>query len=220
MSGPIQAVIFDLDGLLVDSEPLQIMAWREYLDGLGVALPPEVLSEMYGLRLTDASKVVVRLLELDVTPEIVARDRDRRFLEMVPGAIEPRPGAREIVQELHRRDMPMALATSGHRRYVDLALESAAIPGLFKVEVTGEMVQRGKPDPETFLTAAELLGVEPAACLVLEDSPNGVRAAKAAGMSCVAIPIEDVSGVDVSMADAVLPSLEEVLAWLDGRDGS
>jgi HAD superfamily hydrolase (TIGR01509 family) len=220
MSDGIQAVIFDLDGLLIDSEPLQIMAWREYLSGLGATLTPEVLSEMYGLRLSDASEVVVRLLELDVTPEEVARDRDGRFLDMVPGNIEPRPGAREIVQELARRGVPIALATSGHRFYVDLAIESAAIPRIFTVEVTGEMVQRGKPDPETFVTAAELMGIEPSACLVLEDSPNGVRAAKRAGMHCIAIPNDDTSGLDVSMADVVMKSLDDVLPWIDARDSA
>jgi len=214
----IEAVIFDLDGLLVDSEPLQIHAWRTYLGGLGAELTPELLGEMYGLRLTDSSEVVVRRLALEVTPEQVARDWDALFLELVPGNIEPCAGSREIVSELHRRGTKIALATSGHRRYVDLALESAAIPKVFDVEVTGEMVQRGKPDPETFLTAARLLDVTPERCLVLEDSPNGVRAAKNAGMTCIAIPNDDTSGLDLSMADQVLGGLDEVLVWLDGRN--
>ena len=218
MTRQIDAVIFDLDGLLVDSEPLQIHAWREYLSGFGAELTPAMLSEMYGLRLTDSSEVVVRLLELPVTAHEVARDRDALFLSLVPGNIEARPGAREIVKELQRRGTRIALATSGHRRYVDLALESAAIPREFDVEVTGEMVTLGKPDPETFLTAARELGIEPNRCLVLEDSPNGIRAAKAAGMVCIAIPNDDTSGLDLTMADAVLASLKDVLPWLTSRD--
>ena len=216
MTTPIRAVIFDMYGLLIDSEPLQIRAWRNYLDTHGKVLTDEVLAKMYGLRLSDSAKVVACLLELDVTPEQIAIDRDRIFLATVPGNIEARPGAVELVTELKRRGTPIALATSGHRVYVDLALESAGIPKVFDVEVTGEMVERGKPDPETFLTAAALLGVEAQACLVLEDSPNGVRAAKAAGMTCIAIPNDDTTGLDLDIADEVLASLSEVLGWLDG----
>lgn len=215
MTPQISAVIFDLDGLLVDSEPLQIHAWREYLARHEAVLTPEMLVEMYGLRLTDSSEVVVRMLDLPVTALEIARDRDALFLELVPGNIAPRRGAREIVSELHRRGVPIALATSGHRRYVDLALESAAIPRVFDVEITGELVQRGKPDPETFLKAAEGLGIHPELCLVLEDSPNGVKAAKRAGVICVAIPNDDTEGFDLTMADAVLGGLDEVLAWME-----
>lgn len=215
MTRQISAVIFDLDGLLVDSEPLQIHAWREYLARHEAVLTSEMLAEMYGLRLTDSSEVLVRMLNLPVTAQEVARDRDALFLELVPGNIEPRPGAREIVTALHQRGVPIALATSGHRRYADLALESAAIPRLFDVEITGELVQRGKPDPETFLKAAEGLGIAPELCLVLEDSPNGVKAAKHAGMTCIAIPNDDTEGFDLTMADAVLVGLGEVLGWMD-----
>ncbi len=220
MSRAIGAVIFDLDGLLIDSEPLQIQAWRTYMGRFEAELTPEVLSQMYGLRLTDASEVVVRMLGLPVTAIDVARDRDALFLELVPGNIEPRPGACEIVTELHRRGVPIALATSGHRRYVDLALESASIPRIFDIEVTGEMVQRGKPDPETFLTAAAGLGIAPGQCLVLEDSPNGVKAAKRAGMTCLAIPNDDTGGLDLTLADGVLGGLDEVLGWMKARECS
>lgn len=211
MTRVIGAVIFDLDGLLVDSEPLQIHAWQEYLKQFDAELTPELLGQMYGLRLSDSSEVVARVLKLPVTAVDIARGRDALFLELVPGNIEPCPGAREIVRELHRRGVPLGLATSGHRRYVDLALESAAIPRLFDVEITGELVQLGKPNPETFLLAAKGLGVEPDRCLVLEDSPNGVRAAKLAGMACLAIPNDDTGGYDLSMADAVISSLADIL---------
>lgn len=215
MRDGIDAVIFDLDGLLIDSEPLQIRAWRDYLDTHGATLTDELLARMYGLRLADSARVVVEMLELDVTEDVVARDRDAIFLATVPGNIEAQPGAIEIVTTLHEQGVPIALATSGHRRYVDLALESAGIPSLFTVEVTGDLVTRGKPDPETFLTAASLMEIAPERCLVLEDAPNGVRAAKAAGMTCIAIPNADTAALDLSMADHVMSSLEEVAEWLD-----
>jgi len=215
MNRELNAVIFDLDGLLIDSEPLQISAWREYLNGIGAELTEGLLARMYGLRLSDAAKVVVDALELDISPEQVAHERDALFLQSVPGNIQPCRGAIELVAELRLRGMPTALATSGHRRYVDLALDSAGIPRAFDAEVTGEMVSKGKPDPETFLTAAKMLGVDPEACLVLEDSPNGVLAAKCASMLCVAVPNADTHGLDLSAADAVLSGLDQVLPWID-----
>ncbi len=215
MTSRIEAVIFDMDGLLIDSEPLQFRAWSEYVETLGHRLTGDVLSNMLGRRLIDSARVVVDAFALDMAAEEVAEERDRYFLSMVPGKIGPQPGAIELVNTLQCRQIPMALATSGHRRYVDMALESACIPRLFTVEVTGDLVTHGKPHPETFLTAASLLGTEPARCLVLEDAPNGVNAAVAAGMPCLAIPGHETSHDDLAGADAILESLADVTGWID-----
>lgn len=108
----------------------------------------------------------------------------------------------------------MALATSGHRRYVDLALQSAGLPRNFEVEITGELVERGKPAPDTFLLASERLGVRPQHCLVVEDSPNGVLAAVAAGMPAIAIPDGRVTAPPAG-AVFMLNSLEQLVPTLD-----
>lgn len=210
----IRAVIFDFDGLLVDSEPVQVEAWRQYLRRFGKELHADLLARMYGRRLVDASLEVVRALELPVTAAEVAEQRDAVFLTMVPGAIRAKPGAAGAITELTARNVPIALATSGHRRYVDLALESAGLPRTFRAEVTGEMVERGKPAPDTFLLAAERLGVPVEVCLVVEDSPNGVRAALNAGMVCIAIP-DDRSAAPPNGASLVLESLAELVPTLD-----
>jgi beta-phosphoglucomutase-like phosphatase (HAD superfamily) len=115
------------------------------------------------------------------------------------------------------RDIPIALATSGHRRYVDLALESAGLTGLFDAEITAELVEQGKPNPDVYLRAAERLNLPPARCLALEDAPNGVAAALAAGMRCFAIPGDHGSRHGVASADAVLESLDDVLGELRAR---
>lgn len=213
----ILAVIFDLDGLLVDSEPVQFEAWERYLQTHGAELTSELLGRMHGTRLVDSSRMVVEALGLDVTADVVARERDALFLEMVPGRIKAKPGALDLLEYLWSRGVPTALATSGHRRYVDLALESACIPRRFDAEVTGELVERGKPDPETFLTAARSLAVEPATCLVLEDSPNGVRAARAAGMVCVAVPEALAAADRFEEADLIVGSLSDVLTALENQ---
>lgn len=218
MQEPVRGVIFDLDGLLIDSEPVQLRAWEVYLAGHGHVLHEGLLARMYGRRLIDASAAVVEILALEVAVATVAEERDELFLAMVPGAIMPMPGAVALLLELADRGMPLALATSGHRRYVDLVLETAGVPRVFAVEVTGEMVERGKPAPDTFLVAADLLGLPPGACLVLEDSPNGVRAAKASGACCIGIT-HHASREELfdAGADLVLDALDEVSAALDAQ---
>jgi pseudouridine-5'-monophosphatase len=211
MGSVISAVVFDLDGLLIDSEPLQLAAWDRYLARFGAALTPQLLNRILGLRLVDSAVVVVEALDLPVQPEEVVRDRDAIFLAAVPGAIAAMKGARELIAEVRTLGLHTALATSGHRRYVDLALESAGLTGMFDVEVTGELVTRGKPAPDVYLRAAELLHLSPAACLALEDAPNGVRSALAAGMRCYAVPLPDIDAESVAGADAVLESLDAVV---------
>ena len=133
------------------------------------------------------------------------------------------PGAHGLIADLRKRGMKLALATSGHRRYVALALESAGLTGMFDIEATGESVQRGKPAPDVYLLAAEMIGTEPSRCLALEDAPIGVRSAVDAGMRCFAIPNHDTRQFAFDGASAILDSLADVLpamverGWLDGR---
>jgi HAD superfamily hydrolase (TIGR01509 family) len=197
--------------LLVDSEALQFEAWDTFVTRYGCVLDADIRARMYGTRLVDSAILVAQLLEYRLSPEEVARERDELFFSMIPGRMRPKPGAIELLADLAKMRVPTALATSGHRGYVDAACDSAGIPREFNVEVTGDLVARGKPDPETFLTAAERLGVEPAHCLVLEDSPQGVQAARAAAMICFAVPDEHGSGADLSAAHLNLDSLVDVL---------
>ena len=213
---PIDAVIFDLDGLLVDSEPVQYAAWDAFVTSYGCALTEELKRRMYGTRLVDSAELVARELQLAITAQQVADERDALFFEMIPGNIRAKPGALALIRTLKARSIPSALATSGHARYVDLATASAGIPRDFDVEVTGDQVERGKPDPETFLTAAQLLEVQPERTLILEDSPQGVQAAIASGAVCFAIPDAPSERlVDLSAAHLILPSLKDVLAAAD-----
>ncbi len=207
----IGAVIFDLDGLLVDSEPVQFAAWDEFAKRYGRTLNASLTARMYGTRLIEASELVSRELGLSLTAGEVAEERDQLFFKMITGNIAPKPGALQLLGTLSARGFPIALATSGHRRYVDEACKSAGIPRQFDVEVTGEMVVRGKPDPETFVMAGELLGVAPNRCLVLEDSPQGVAAARGAGMFCFAVPDNHAGNSDLSAAHLVIESLFDVL---------
>lgn len=208
----IQAVVFDLDGLLIDSEPVQFAAWDAFVAGYGRELDDDLKTRMYGTRLVDSAQMVAEELQLPMDGSQVAVERDRLFFSMIPGSIHAKPGAVELLDWLRSEGVRTALATSGHRRYVDLACQSAGIPRRFDVEVTGDLVERGKPDPETFVAAARLLGVPASDTLVLEDSPQGVRAAISAGAICFAIPDDpDNHDVDLSDAHRVVRSLAEVI---------
>ncbi len=211
----VHAVVFDLDGLLVDSEPVQIEAWRDFLAIHDKTLDQALLSRLYGLRVWDTARVLIDELGLRLTVDQVVEQRDARFFEMLPGRLTAMPGATEIVAALNDLGVRLALATSGHRRYVDVVLDALGLRGRFEVEVTGDMVERGKPAPDIYLAAAERLTLPPRVCVALEDAPHGIASAKAAGMSCLAVPNHmtvDLEGFD--RADAVLVSLNDVMPWL------
>lgn len=211
---PIRAVVFDLDGLLVDSEPLQAWAWDAYARQHGSELREDVLARMLGRRAVDAVQTFVSDLKLPVSPDVALRERDEIFLAAVPGKIVAHSGAAELIDYLRERRVPLALATSGHRRYVDLALESADLSGVFDIEVTGDQVTHGKPHPEIYQYACERLDTPPQSALALEDAPNGVRSAIAAGMICFAVP-ESADHSGIEDAHEVLGSLRQVISMLE-----
>uniref|UniRef100_A0A831X7Q7 HAD family phosphatase n=1 Tax=Thermorudis peleae TaxID=1382356 RepID=A0A831X7Q7_9BACT len=214
----VRGVVFDLDGLLVDSEPLQIAAWQAFLAGHGKRLDEGLLNELFGLRLRDSARLVIERLGLSLTLEQVLAERDAIFLDSLAGQLRAMPGARELVTELAERGVPLGLATSGHRHYVERALVEIGLASAFSVVVTAEDVERGKPAPDCYRLAVDRLGLPPEACLALEDAPLGVRAARAAGLRCLAIPNEHTRSLPgLEEADAILPSLCEVLPWLEAQ---
>lgn len=213
----IEAVLFDFDGLLADSEPLQKAAWRAYLAQQGHTLEPELINRMFGLRLAESAQLVRAELGLAASVEQVMAERDALFLASLPGALQPMPGAAATVVAMRRLGLRTALATSGHRRYITLALAETGLSGAFDAIVTGDMVERGKPAPDIFLCAAELLKVAPAACVVVEDAPHGIAAARAAGMLAVAVPNELTRDLDFGQADRICASLDAFREWMEQR---
>jgi HAD superfamily hydrolase (TIGR01509 family) len=170
---------------------------------------------MLGLRQLECAALVREALSLRMSAEDLCRQRNDLFMASLPGRVTAMPGAGELLDELAARGISRALATSGERRYVSAVLQELKLDAAFDVQVVAEDVSRGKPHPDVYLLAAERLCVEPADCLVLEDAPNGIAAAKAAGMSCVAVPNAYTRSLDLSDADACLPSLGAVRTELD-----
>jgi HAD superfamily hydrolase (TIGR01509 family) len=169
---------------------------------------------MFGLRLLESAMLVQQTLALPFPVAQIMAERDAIFLDSLPGVLQPMPHAREAVAAARAWDLRTALATSGHARYIALALGELGLGAAFDAVVTGDTVPHGKPAPDIFLRAAALVNVEPERCVVVEDAPHGIAAAKAANMLAVAVPNDLTSGLDFSAADVICSSLDDFVRWL------
>lgn len=207
------AAIFDLDGLLIDSEPI----WREVeqrvFGELGVLLTDDLCRSTMGL---PVDAVVAHWYELEPWPDVEPRDVEFAIIGGVIETIRERatamPGVEHALLLAESLGLRRAIASSSHEIVIEAALERLGLRGAFEVVVSAEHEPFGKPHPGVYLSAARRLGIEPERCVALEDSPNGVRAAKAAGMRCIAVPEAGVDRAAVDAADVVLASLTRLTA--------
>jgi HAD superfamily hydrolase (TIGR01509 family) len=215
---PITALIFDMDGLLVDSEPFAEAAMRSFLGRYGHALTDDVSIRLLGRRVPEAIQIVAEHYGLvEDAAELVTLYNEIR-LAAIRGNLRPLPGAAEIIAFGRDHGLRLALATSNTREHVELSLTEAALANLFDAEATGEEVERGKPEPDIFLLAASRLGVEPEKCVVLEDSSAGIAAAKAAGMRSIWIPQPRSDGLQTAPdPDVTVADLLQAITWLQSQ---
>lgn len=207
----ISAVIFDLDGLIVDTETPEVLAWQETYARHGLEFPVEQWLQNVG-RIDGPwdPYLALRLLDPPANLERVeAFWRERRDAH-ARDRCRPLPGVVTLLAALRTRGLRTAVASSSRRATVLRALERLEITGQFDATAGGDEVARGKPAPDVYLLAAQRLGARPEACAALEDSPNGVRAAKAAGMACIAVPSALTRQLDFAAADLVVGSLDEI----------
>lgn len=202
------AVVFDMDGVLVDGEPLHFRAVNRLLEPEGRSLSLEQYKPFMGTKA--GWRQMVEMLGLAMSPEEYRERYNALILEEYRQHSEPLPGAVELVRQLRALDLPVALASSSAAEWVDACLERVGLRDAFDVVVTGSDVRRGKPDPEIYLLTAERLGVEPQACLAFEDAPAGIEAARRAGMTVWAVLTPYTEGLDLGEPDRVLRSLREV----------
>ena len=206
----IEAILFDFDGLMVDSEPHAIASWRAVLHERGVELDAATVNRLLGLRLDETSRLLIERFSMTASPAELGKAKTDYQIAHLAGAVRAMPGLEPLLRAIDQRGLRKAIASSGMRRYIEAALLAVGLAGRFSAIVSGEEVVRGKPAPDAFLEAARRLGCSPATCLVLEDAPNGLQAAKAAGMRAVAIPNDQTRQLDLSAADWQLPSLAAV----------
>ena len=195
----MEAVLWDMDGLLVDTEPLWTVAEHELAERLGGVFTAEMKAAIVGTRLDVAIPLFLQHLGREVTPEAVQESSAWLLARMVTLFERPlplQPGAAELLKAVDDAGIPQALVSSSFRVLVDAVLAHGVGP--FATTIAGDEVIRGKPDQEPYLTAAARLGVDPARCVVLEDSPAGVASGQAAG--CVVVAVPSVAGVVYSKA--------------------
>jgi HAD superfamily hydrolase (TIGR01509 family) len=183
----IEAVVFDLDGVLLDSEQLWDETREQLAKERGGRWHDRAQRDMMGMSSREWSRYMHETIGLPESPEDINREVVERLAAAYREQLPVIPGAREAVERLAAR-WPLGLASSSNRELIDLALELLGVRCLFKATVSSEEVARGKPAPDVYLEAARRLGVDPAHTAAMEDSHNGILAAKAAGMRVIAIP--------------------------------
>ena len=203
-------VVFDLDGLLVDSEQV----WDDVREALaherGGSWHPGAQRDMMGMSSPEWSRYMHERIGLVESPDEINKIVVERMLERYRAGPPWIPGALEAVRRM-AGSFTLGLASSSNRELIDAVLEAGAITSLFRATVSSEEVARGKPAPDVYLEAARRLGADAADCVAIEDSHSGIRSAKAAGMACIAIPNAHYSPGDaVGEADAVLDSIAEL----------
>lgn len=211
-----KAIIFDMDGLLVNSEIVWHEAETELIEGRGHTYTQEARELIIGLRVDEFLAKLRDHYQLSETVDELVAELNGRMLELIPIKVDPMPGAAEIVQYVVENNIPRAIASNSSKAIIDTTLESQRWGEIFQVRCTADDEKMGKPAPDVYLTAARRLGFDPSECLVLEDSVNGAGGAVAAGMTCFAVP--DVSHSTKEKFSQITPyvfdSLHEVLRFI------
>jgi HAD superfamily hydrolase (TIGR01509 family) len=207
----IAAVVFDLDGVLVDSEQLWDEVRKRYTERSGGTYSSGAARDMMGMSAPEWSRYMSVVLGVTGTPEQIAAAVLAEMLERYGEAPPLIPGAVDAVHRVGERRL-LAIASSSNPELIEVVLRVSGLAAVIRVAVSSQEVARGKPEPDVYLEAARRLGVEAARCAAVEDSHNGIRAAKAAGMAVVAVPNPHFppGGETLAFADAVLGSIAEL----------
>lgn len=186
-----EAVIFDMDGLLIDSEPYWKIAEKKIFGELGLQLDDDLLRQVMGFRLSEVVKHWYNYHPWP-NPDFAKTEADvlNCVMELIANHAEALPGIQSLLAYLHQRNIPMAVASSSAMKLIEAVVDKLNIRSYFQLLWSAEFEPYGKPHPGIFITTAQKLGIQPTQCLVLEDSVNGVIAAKAARMLCIAVPEE------------------------------
>lgn len=207
MPHTIKAVVFDLDGLMFNTEDVFNISGRELIGRRGKELTDEVLSQMMGRRAHEAFTVMAELLDLTEPIEDLLDESRVIFYEQLEQHLAPMPGLFELLDHIEAAQLPKGVATSSHRPYLEDILGRYDLMDRFHMMLTAEDVSEGKPHPEIYLKAAETLGIAPQEMLVLEDSEAGTKSAAAANAVIVSVPNRHSKSHDLSAATHIAESL-------------
>ena len=204
---PPRAVVFDMDGLMFNTEEIYTLVGTQLLRRRGCEFSEELKDAIMGLRPQPTFETIIRWHGLDESWEEMAAESNRLFVDLLDDHLAPLPGLLELLSSLEEAGIPKAIATSSGRELVDEIFARCSLRARFRFILAAEDIAHGKPHPEIYLTAAERFGIGPAEMLVLEDSQNGCIAAAAAGAFVVAVPGDHSRQHDFSAASLVVDTL-------------
>ncbi|MFH0862791.1 MAG: HAD family phosphatase [Candidatus Altiarchaeota archaeon] len=206
----LNAVLFDLDGVLVDSESISSEASDKVLAEFGIVQTPAEKKLVFGRRTYDNYKAAIDARGLKIDPQDIVDRKMVVFTKMIKGRLKPLPGVLRLLGQLKDAGIKVAVVSSSPLERVNASLGEVGLILGFDIIVSGDCCVLGKPHPEPFLVAAEKVGVRPSNCVVVEDAEAGILAGKAAGMKVVGLRSPNTHGQDLSKADAIVYSLEEI----------
>ena len=207
--GSAKAVLWDMDGVIVDTAPYHLKAWQEVFRKGGVNFTEEQFRQSFGQRNDTIIRSVLGEEVSQYEIDSISVEKEENFRLKIRQNLKPLPGVMELMKSLTEHGFKMALASAAPMENVQLLIRGVGIEKRFQSIISGEDVTEGKPSPQVFLLAAEKLGVEPQRCVVIEDAVAGVAAARRAGMHCVAVTNTHPKA-SLSEADLIVGSLEAV----------
>jgi len=212
----IQTVIFDMDGVIIDSEPVYFKIDKEMFEELNIAVSFEEHSTYVGTSSQNMWDAIIKKHGIPGDPGKLMRKEYNLYMDYLVNAndLQPIDGVMELINGLHENNFKLILASSSRMEVIDIILKKFKLSDLFIAKVSGSELAHSKPHPEIFLRSAQLAGSEPKECIVIEDSKNGVAAAKAAGMKCIGFLNPSSGDQNLNDADRVIQSFKELNADL------
>jgi HAD superfamily hydrolase (TIGR01509 family) len=210
-----KAFIFDLDGVIINSEPIHDLVDIDVATAFEIQLDHQRLQKYVGMRSREVWESIIKEDQLILTSdELLAVADVKKEKYIAENELQPINGIKELLIELKEKDYRIALASSSPKRFIEAVLNKFEIHSYFEYKVSGDEVKLGKPDPEIYLLAAQRLNVDPKNCIVLEDSKNGVAAGNDAGMKTIGFANPGSGNQDLSKANHIVHSIDEVLSIL------
>lgn len=206
----IKAVIFDMDGVMIDSEPLWEKTERILLKRRGIEYTADYRDQIVGLNQNDSGKLLVETFNLKDSVEEIIDERVVILTGIYEEELEVVKELIPLLNQLQDLDYKLAVASSSPLRVINFVLDMFSLHQYFPVVVSGECTDDGKPHPAIYLHTAKKLEIDPSECVAIEDSINGVKSAKAAGMHCIAVPDKRLTQDQFKIADLIVPSLNRI----------
>lgn len=212
MISKMQAVIFDMDGVIIDSEPIHFYVDQLVLSNIaGLKVTHQYLERYVGMTNPEMWHTIIREHRLTQTvDELIEHQLSTKLKILSELNVKPINGIPELIQALLDQDIPLGIASSSPRQFIEGVLSKFNIRDAFSVVVSGEEVHNGKPAPDVYIEVAKIIGISPDECVVIEDSRNGVMAAKRAGMKCIGYQNANSGKQDLSFSDYIVGSITEI----------